>query len=78
MSKSTSHASNIKVVPVEWLDATAFAEVGKTSRNGSTRVYLSKELDPSSRTVRNRISRLVGHLSNEDYIGEDECELAVA
>jgi hypothetical protein len=62
---------------VTWLDASAFAEVGTTSR-GKTKVFLSTMVDPESRIVQNRIGRLVSHLTDSNFIGEDECELAVA
>ena len=78
MKQTQSQTSNITVVQVDWLSASAFAEVGETSKRGKTKVYLSKSQDPKSVTVKNRIGRLVSHLTNSNFIGEDECELAVA
>ena len=77
MGKVKSPAGKVEVIPVSWIDASTFAEVSEKTSKGNVQVFVSRDIDTSSGSVKNRIKRLVGHLTNAEVIGDVEPELAL-
>jgi len=77
MSKRNRKSDKVEVVPAAWLDASEFAEVTNQTNQGNIQVFLSGGLDTSTKSVKGRLSRLVGNLTNREIIGDVEPELAL-
>ena len=72
MTTVKSQTGNVEVTPVSWLDASTFAEVSESSDKSKVEVFISKDVDISSDSVKSRISRLVGNFTNRKTIGDVE------